>query len=84
MCFHQKKITAVLFLDYQYSMSANKTRINETLPTTNISNNNNFKIINRTVLSVKRKSPPFIVKLKTFLTNKEAWKHCSVQAAFVF
>ena len=28
-------------------------------------------------VSVMRKSPPFIIRLKTFLTNKEASKHCS-------
>ena len=52
-------------------------RINETYPTTNISNNNNYQSV-----GVKRKSPPFIIKLNTFLTNKEASKHCSVVKHF--
>ena len=52
-------------------------RINETYPTTNISNNNNYQSV-----GVKRKSPPFIIKLNTFLTNKEASKHCSVVKYF--
>ena len=47
--------------------SANKMRINETYPTTNISNNNNYQSV-----GVTRKSPHFVIKLKTFLTNKEA------------
>ena len=49
--------------------SANKMRINETYPTTNISNDNNYQSVD-----VTRRSPPFIIKLNTFLTNKEASK----------
>ena len=57
--------------------SANKMRINETYPTTNISNINNYQSV-----GVTRKSPPFVIKLKTFLTNKEAWKPCFVAKHF--
>ena len=54
--------------------SANKMQINVTQPITNISNNNNFKIINRSVLSVSR---PLLLS-----TNKEALKYCSVVKHF--
>ena len=33
-------------------------------------------------VSVKRKSPPFVTELKTFITKKEASKHCSVVKHF--
>ena len=78
MCFNQNKIYGSPFfrLSVQHD-SANKMRINETYPTTNISNDNNYQSVD-----VTRRSPPFIIKLNTFLTNKEASKHCSVVKYF--
>ena len=57
--------------------SANKMWINETYPTTNISNNNNYQSV-----SIKRKSPPLIIKLMKFFKKKETSKHCSVVKHF--
>ena len=54
MCANSKKITAVLFLDYQYSMTVQIRCELAKLSQQNISNNNNFEIINQSVLSVNR------------------------------
>ena len=54
MYANSKKITAVLFLDYQYSMTVQIRCELTKLSQQNISNNNNFKIINQSVLSVNR------------------------------
>ena len=74
MYANSKKITAVLFLDYQYSMTVQIRCELTKLSQQNISNNNNFKIINQSVLSVNRL---LYHQVKYVLTNKEASKHCS-------
>ena len=68
MCFISKKITAVLFWDYQWSII-----VQMRCELTKLSQQQIFQITiisNYQSVSVKRKSPPFIIKLKTFLTNK--------------
>ena len=75
MCFNSKEITAVLFWDYQYSMI-----VQIKCELTKLSQQQYFQ--NYQSVSVKRKSPPFVTELKTFLTNKVASKHCSVVKHF--
>ena len=75
MYFNSKEITAVLFWDYQYSMI-----VQIKCELTKLSQQQYFQ--NYQSVSVKRKSPPFVTELKTFLTNKVASKHCSVVKHF--